>query len=341
MDLAGESGVAAQMSAEAHTHACASCRANVEALVAPADSLTRLMASTPPERLGDCPAIEDLACWCSGDPLPSGEMSRISQHVLLCEACAFSTAQLKLELAKIPPIVHVGNPQPPSAQTTQASVAPSSPRAAVIAQILGALAVLLAAAAIILPRFEWPHSSPDTQKRSNAAATQPTPQSTNWPFEATFDFRLAGSTQTHSLMFPHHPGVHLSKDYEYSIRFVTRRAGWVLLFSNAPGQNVSLLDPADASGAQLPPPYKPGQTLRFPAAGAWQSIPASPAQYQLYAVYLADRATVAELLTQARNQSSSGPDAVALVRKLDDMVLKGGCSSTGQSCVLTFEYEAF
>ena len=225
------------------------------------------MASTPPERLDDCPAIEDLACWCSGDPLPLDEMSRISQHVLLCEACAFSTAQLKLELAKMAPIV--GNSQPPSAQTSQGAVAVASPRAAVIAQILGGLAVLVAAAAIVIPRFEWPHSTPQPEKRSNAAVSEPSLQSANWPFEAAFDFRLAGNPRTHSLMFPHHPGVHLSKDYEYSVRFVTRRAGWVLLFSNIPGQKVLLLNPAAVLADQLPPPYKPGQAFQYPASGGW------------------------------------------------------------------------
>jgi hypothetical protein len=201
------------------------------------------------------------------------------------------------------------------------------------------LLVLFSAAIIVprlsrldLPRLEFPGAVAVGQRPA-----QPAPGA--WPLHASFEFRLKGSSETHSLWLPHYPGVQLSESYEYAVHFNAYRAGWLLLFSVDQGGRLSLVVPAAGPSSRIPH-LDTGQTLRFPHESEWEPIAAVSGQRKLYAVYLDSIAAAEELLTESRRPDSSGPSE-ALARKLDEMVVVGGCSSLDRPCVLKLEYEVF
>jgi hypothetical protein len=336
--LAGEHGAAALSGAQAHVESCATCRAGLNAFIAPDVSLSRLLGHVEPATVGQCPDVEDLACWAAGDPLPLEKVARISIHAAECEACAFSSAQLKLELARTARQLNSGPPKHQSPSTSAPSGISAVSRAPVIAQVMGALALVAASMAILLPRFDQRDSrseAPTEQvqaPRSAAAA--------DWPFQASFEFRLEGLSASNRLMFPHHPGVHLSKDYDYALHFEARRTGWLLLFSTDPDERLSLLVPGDRGAGQIPR-LEPGQSFRFPADLEWEPVAASSGRHELYAVYLDSVAAAEELVSEWNSAGVSGQRIAGLTEKLDQMVVANGCDSTGRPCVLTLEYEVF
>jgi hypothetical protein len=336
--LAGGGGWSARARAEAHLHSCASCRAAADAFVAPADPLVRLVASVGPAAYGSCPSLEDIACWYAGDPLYPEEVRHISQHVSGCEACAFSVAQLGLGLSKglgRPPAGISQNRRAPAAQPPAMTAAS---RTAVIAQVFGALVLVLVSGAIILPKLTLPDFTRGVTLDRGSAGTRSIPA--EWPLESSFEFRLQSSSETHSLMFPHDPGVQLSRDYQYAIHFTARRPGWILLFSVGPDQRLSLLVPGGGASSQIPH-LEAGQTGRFPSGSAWEAVAADPGQRRFYAVYLDNAAAAEALAAESRRASAAGPPAAPLMKKLDAMAAAGDCTSQDRPCVLTFDYEVF
>lgn len=335
-NLAGENGAAARASAEAHVQTCASCRAGIEALVTPGDSLVRLIATTEPTTAGHCPELEDLACWCAGDQLQPEKAARISLHVSGCEACAFSSAQQRLELGTGSGLPYSGVSQDQGGSGTIAPAVSAASRASVVAQVVGALTLVLVSVATILPRLDRPDSTRGVPAAEDRAQRPANPA--DWPFQAFFEFRLEASSETHRLMFPHHPGVHLSRDYEYAVHFAARRAGWYLLFSTGPDQRLSLLVPGGGSSHRSAH-LEAGETARFPSGVAWEPVAANSGRRQFYAVYLDSITAAEDLVTRWRDREGPGQSTESLVRKLDDMVVAGGCSAIAGACVLTFEYE--
>jgi hypothetical protein len=337
--LAGGKGSAVRTAAEAHVRVCASCRALVDALVTPSDTLIRFVTATGPASLGGCPELEDLACWCTGGPLPPEGVRRVALHVSGCEACAFLAAQLRLEIG--PAAEHSFGRlfQHQSGPAAGAPMRLAVSRAPVVAQCAGAVLFVLFAAAILvpklsrldLPRLEFPSAVAVGQRPA-----QPAPAA--WPLQASFEFRLKGSSETHSLWLPHYPGVQLSEGYEYGVHLNAHRAGWLLLFSVDQGGRLSVLVPAGGPSNRVPH-LDTGQTLRFPPEPEWEPITAVPGQRKLYAVFLDSIAVAEELLNESERPDASGLNE-ALAKKLDEGVV-GGCSSVDRPCVLKLEYEVF
>jgi hypothetical protein len=160
------------------------------------------------------------------------------------------------------------------------------------------------------------------------------------PLQAIFEFRLRESSETHSLMFPHYPGIQLSRDYEYAVHLTALRPGWILLISVNPDQRLSLLLPARAPSNQVPS-LKAGGVMRFPSGSAWDPVAANSGRHKLYALYLDNAKAAEELVAESRRAEDTGASAVALEKELDEMVVTGGCASLSRPCVLTFEYEVF
>jgi hypothetical protein len=334
-DTAGKNGPVAQTSAETHIQTCALCRARVDELVAPGESLARLIANIEPMTVGSCPGIEDLACWCADDALQPEEARSISLHVSACEACAFSSAQLRLELGRGLGLPHGTVLQARDRATGNSPAVSSAP---VVAQVVGTLILAVATATILIPRFDrlnWPREPQAVQGREQSLLDVD-----QWPLQASFEFRLRGRQETHSLTFPHYPGVQLSRDYEYAVHLSTRRTGWLLLFLKGPDNRLSLLLPTGAPSNPILR-LEAGQTARFPSESVWEPISASSGRGELYAVYL-DNVTMAEtLVSESRRAGASGHKAETLAAKLDQMVVAGDCTSLDRPCVLTFEWEVF
>lgn len=272
-----------------------------------------------------------------------GEAADLERHLAGCDRCVVRArleykaatapvwwAPQRPRLGPIPPVPPAG---PPVGGTP-----PAASRASVIAQVFGALALVLYSTMIILPRFHGPQSTHEPATAQGRAL--PPPNHVDWPFEAIFEFRLISSAETHRLMFPRHPGVHLSRDYDYSVHFIARRSGWILLFSMDRDRGPSLLFPSGGASDQIPH-LEAGQTVRFPAEPAWEPISAVSGRRELYAVYLDSVATAQELVNESRLSDASGQRAEGLTRKLDEMVVADGCTSVDRPCVLTFEYEVF
>jgi len=336
--LAGEHGPAAREAAKAHVRTCASCRAGVDALVAPSDSLVRLAATTEPATVGRCPELEDLACWCTGDTLRPDDVKRIALHVSGCEACAFMTAQLRLELALSPERPFGGLFEHRNGSAVNASVGSAGLGAPVIAQVVGGLLLVLISATVLLPklgRLEFLHEAPVYQRHA-----QRPPDPAEWPLQASLEFRLKGAAEKHSLMFPHYPPVQLAENYEYAFHFTSRRTGWLLLFSVDQDRRLSLLVPGGAPSSRIPG-LEAGRTLRFPPEPAWEPVAANSGRREFYAVYLDSVVAAEELVTKARLPDASGQIAATLTRKLKEMVVAGGCAYADRPCVLTLEYEVF
>jgi len=336
-DLAGENGGTARLTADAHVGVCFLCRAAVDALVAPDESLISVVAGVAPATEGRCPGPEDLACWCVGDLLGSEELAYISKHLLACEWCAFTVAQLNPKLSKealFPRrLVAQSHHEPPGVAVSAGA------RASVIAQVLGALALLLASAVVVLP---WLHRQASVPKPLSSRQTRALVSGgpIDWPFQAFFEFRLKADSEIHQLTFPHHPGIHLSQDYEYSIHVSARRVGWILLFSKGLDETLSLLFPTGRFPTEIPY-LEAGQTARFPAGLSWESIPEVSGRREFYAVYLDSVAAAEKLVAESQLPHASGLHANVLAEKLDEMVGAGGCSSVAHTCVLTLEYEVF
>jgi hypothetical protein len=160
------------------------------------------------------------------------------------------------------------------------------------------------------------------------------------PQQAIFEFRLRQSSEIHSFMFPHYPGVQLSGDYEFAVHLTALRPGWILLFSVNPDKRLTLLLPGDGGASQIPH-LDAGQMVRFPSESAWEPITPNPGRRRFYAVYLDDVATARSLVAESRRADASEGGLAALRTKLDEMVVAGGCASSTRPCVLTFEYEVF
>lgn len=329
--LTGENGPAAQKRAEAHIQTCAGCRAGIEGLVTPDDEFVQLLDATEPIRAGNCPVMEDLACWCAGDPLSIPQASHIANHLLVCEACSLLAAQLKLDLSGTP----ISTPARASTGGTWLRSVSTAP---VIAQIFGTIALLAAGTLIVLSGFEshqpkTERSNPSTKSRQEKTNAAP------WPFQAVFDFRPVAASEQYHLTFPHRPALHLSADYEYAVRLTSQRAGWALLYSAGPDRHLTALNLGrDPTNSVLP--MSPGESVRFPPQGVWEELASSVGKYQLYAVYLPDRQSAQRLAVQSKQQSSEKAVS-AFVQELDDMVVKNDCSLDGRPCVLTFEYSVY
>lgn len=338
--LAGGSSSAARAAAEAHVRGCASCRASVDALLAASDALVRLVTVTGPTSLGRCPELEDLACWCTGGPLPPEGVRRVALHVSGCEACAFLAAQLRFELGPGAEHSYGRLFQHRGGSASDAPVHLAVSRAPVVAQCVGTLFLALVSAAIIIPkisrlnfpRLEFPPAVAVSPRPAQPALAA-------WPLKASFEFRLKGSAETHSLWFPHSPAVQLSESYEYAVHFNAHRAGWLLLFSVDQGGRLSVAVPAGGTSNRIPY-LDTGQTLRFPRESEWEPIAAVPGRCKLYAVYLDSIAAADNLLTESQRSDASGLRE-ALARKLNEMVVVGGCSSVDRPCALKLEYEVF
>lgn len=336
--LAGEHGASTLARAEAHVQSCASCCTVLNAFVKPSDSFIRLIAQTEPASGGHCPDLESLACWCAGDPLNSAEAHLISLHLSGCEACAVLTAHLRLELADGAVQPFGGVFQDQNGLFAAAPAIASTSRVPVIAQLVGAFLLVLVSASIVLPkldRLKLPRLAPATLGNALPGANP-----AESPLQAIFEFRLRESSETRSLIFPHYPGIQLSKDYEYAVHLTALRPGWILLFSVNPNQRLSLLLPARASSNHVPS-LKTGGVMRFPSGSAWEPVSANSGRHRFYALYL-DNAKAAEaLVAESHRAEDTGASSAALEKELDEMVEAGGCASVSRPCVLTFEYDVF
>jgi hypothetical protein len=330
-DLAGINGSRSRDAAQEHLDACALCCAAVDALETPDTTLVRLLAVTPPVAFGHCPGSEDLACWCLGDSQSTRDSEEIAIHLLGCEACSFAVASLRLEF---------GSGLEASSSRSQnhpgglASGVPAASRAPLIAQVIGALVLAILAAPYVVSlfgRLALPHLLPGTIIGSTSA-TAPA----DWPLRAQFEFHLKNSSETHTLAFPHYPGVQLSQDYEYSIQLTALRPGVALLFAIDQDHRVNLLIPAEDSLNSILR-IEPPQTVRFPVDLTWQKIDPAIGRTRFYAVYFDDVKQAEAFVAESHRSQSAG----ILKSTLDEMVTAGGCPAGLSPCAVTFQYEVF
>jgi hypothetical protein len=331
--LAGKHGASAQAMAEAHLLICAACREAIDKLAAPARSVSRLAATIGPSAALVCPSREDLAAWAAGDPLHPAESAEIAAHVSSCEDCAYSAARLRLHLAS-----EFGQSFPGIFQQAASSATGilAASRAPVIAQAVGALALVLIPAALLLPRFKLPELPRAASLDQGSVEAQPV--SVAGRFQASFDFRLDSEPQPHTLDFPRQPGPQLSSDYEYAFHFSAHRAGWLLLFSVDPNGKLTQLVPGGDPSGRIPH-LQSGETSRFPAGSGWKTVDPAPGPRRFYAIYLNTLDEAEALAAQARRAPSQDNDA--FVRSLEEMASGNGCSSVDRPCVQAFEYEVF
>lgn len=336
--LAGSDGGSAQRAAEAHVQSCASCRGGLSAITSPSGSLRLLVGTIEPERAGVCPEIEDLACWSAGDPLSPESSARIAAHVSECEACGVLYGRLKLELGGPSGASTLSTLEPRNQPPKITQGALGSLRAGFVAQVAGAFSLAFLSIAVVLPRLH--QHRPTQEPTSTQPSSLPPHAAIDSPFAAAFDFRLKGGSDTHTVMFPHHPGVHLSENYEYAVKVAVRRTGWLFVISIGPDRRPSLLLP-DGDRSTDVPRLNAGDTRRFPSERAWRPIDRGPGRWNLYAVYLDNAAGTEKLFNECSAAYASASLAAELVKQLEDNMTAGSCLAVDHTCVQTLEYEVF
>lgn len=326
--LAGDFGLDARLSAEAHLAECAACAQALSGLLSVAEPLRHFLAATAPEAAGDCPDPEELATWIDHPDLRSAGTA-LSDHLARCEACAYTMAQINLESFRHLPVAAVG--------AKSAPIAANAAGLPLLPQVIGGIVLALIAIGLVIT--ELPTSDlVEPEPRENAAYA---PVGTaSWPIDATFTYRLKGDSRTFSLPLPRRSPLQLSPDYEYAMRVRGTRAGWFLLFRLDPDHRLLLLIPNGNDRAGGSYALGPDSELRFPIAPSWHVVDPAPGPRRFYAIFLEDEKQVNEILGQWNLAASTG-QSETLLAHLDDIVARNSCGVVGKPCALTLAFEVF
>jgi hypothetical protein len=328
--LAGDFGLDARLSAEAHRRECSACAQALNGILTVTEPLTHFLATTAPEATDDCPDAEELARWVDHPDFRSAG-TRVSDHLARCEACAYTVAQIRLDS-----IHHL----PPTASTATIKATPIAASAAslpLLPQVIGGIILAVVAIGLVITKLP----------KTNQAGTEPLNNAENspasiaaWPIDAAFYYRLRGDSRTFTLPLPHRSPLQLSPDYEYAIQVRGTRAGYFLLFRVDSDHRLLLLTSDGDAQTRVSYELGPGAEIRFPHAPSWQVVDPTPGPRRFYAIFLEDKKQVDEILAQWDIVQSTGL-SVSLLAHLDDFVVRSGCGIVGQPCALTLEFEVF
>ena len=321
----------------AHLESCPECQALLDrlAISRPSEALTRLVAENPPTAVGSCPEPEELAAWCDGTSLSDPMVEEIGSHVVQCESCACAASLLRLELlTKEGPAAAARFRYCPSyAREFGLSLAPS--RVSAIAMAAGGMILLAVTAFIIAPGLM-------RLARSGISTFEPlptvSPTSASTVISGLFEYRASKHAGTNSQPFSDGARVQLSPGYEYAIELRAQRPGWLLLVTEGPGGELTLMTP-DSKSKPIEH-VEAGRNVRYPTEN-WEVVSAVAGQREFYALYFGSELQADSFSAKVGRTAHSIQDAAAvrsaIIRAIGDI----DCSNSEQGCGVAFTYEVF